>query len=98
MWRTSVALARERDAVVQAGKSAREVTRLPIGQKCPTLQNGKSSVRGLRQWVIRRFDQGVSPVHPHTLRHSCGFSLAHRGYDLQLINITLAIVIPTLDR
>lgn len=24
-------------------------------------------------------------VHPHTLRHSCGFSLANRGYDLRLI-------------
>jgi integrase len=24
-------------------------------------------------------------VHPHMLRHSCGFSLANRGYDLRLI-------------
>jgi hypothetical protein len=28
------------------------------GKKCPTLQNGKSSVQGLFQRVIRRFDQG----------------------------------------
>jgi type 1 fimbriae regulatory protein FimB len=28
---------------------------------------------------------GLSPVHPHMLRHSCGFSLANRGYDLRLI-------------
>ena len=27
---------------------------------------------------------GLSPVHPH-MRHSCGFSLANRGYDLRLI-------------
>jgi hypothetical protein len=25
------------------------------------------------------------PVHPHLLRHSCGFYLANRGYDLRLI-------------
>jgi type 1 fimbriae regulatory protein FimB len=28
---------------------------------------------------------GLSGVHPHTLRHSCGFSLANRGHDLRLI-------------
>jgi type 1 fimbriae regulatory protein FimB len=28
---------------------------------------------------------GLSPVHPHTLRHLCGFALADKGYDLRLI-------------
>jgi type 1 fimbriae regulatory protein FimB len=28
---------------------------------------------------------GVAPVHPHMLRHSCGFALAGRGHDLRLI-------------
>lgn len=28
---------------------------------------------------------GLSHVHPHMLRHSCGFALANRGYDLRLI-------------
>ena len=28
---------------------------------------------------------GLPPVHPHMLRHSCGFSLANGGYDLRLI-------------
>ncbi len=27
----------------------------------------------------------LAPVHPHMLRHSCGFYLANRGYDLRLI-------------
>lgn len=27
----------------------------------------------------------LSPVNPHMLRHSCGFYLANRGYDLRLI-------------
>jgi integrase len=31
---------------------------------------------------------GLSPVHPHTLRHSCGFALANRGYDLRLVHYT----------
>jgi type 1 fimbriae regulatory protein FimB len=28
---------------------------------------------------------GLPPVHPHMLRHSCGFALADKGYDLRLI-------------
>ena len=28
---------------------------------------------------------GLPPVHPHMLRHTCGFLLANRGYDLRLI-------------
>src|SRR3974390_681818 len=28
---------------------------------------------------------GLPPVHPHMLRHSCGFALANRGHDLRLI-------------
>jgi type 1 fimbriae regulatory protein FimB len=28
---------------------------------------------------------GVAPVHPHMLRHSCGFALADKGHDLRLI-------------
>lgn len=31
----------------------------------------------------RRAD--LTEVHPHTLRHSCGFYLANAGYDLRLI-------------
>lgn len=27
----------------------------------------------------------LAPVHPHMLRHSCGFALANKGYDLRLI-------------
>lgn len=27
----------------------------------------------------------LAPIHPHMLRHSCGFHLANRGYDLRLI-------------
>ncbi|KAA1053757.1 tyrosine-type recombinase/integrase [Azospirillum argentinense] len=28
---------------------------------------------------------GLPHAHPHMLRHSCGFTLANRGYDLRLI-------------
>jgi type 1 fimbriae regulatory protein FimB len=28
---------------------------------------------------------GLADVHPHTLRHSCGFALAGKGHDLRLI-------------
>jgi site-specific recombinase XerD len=38
---------------------------------------------------------GLSPVHPHMLRHSCGFALANRAYDLRLIQDYLAIATPS---
>ena len=28
---------------------------------------------------------GLGDVHPHTLRHACGYCLANRGHDLRLI-------------
>lgn len=28
---------------------------------------------------------GLGHIHPHMLRHSCGFALANKGYDLRLI-------------
>ena len=28
---------------------------------------------------------GLGHIHPHMLRHSCGFALSNRGYDLRLI-------------
>jgi len=28
---------------------------------------------------------GLAGVHPHTLRHACGFALADKGHDLRLI-------------
>ena len=28
---------------------------------------------------------GLPSVHPHTLRHSCGYSLANKSHDLRLI-------------
>ena len=34
---------------------------------------------------------GLPPVHPHMLRHSCGFYLANRGYDLRLIQDYLGL-------
>jgi type 1 fimbriae regulatory protein FimB len=37
-------------------------------------------------WLfISERGQPLTPVHPHMLRHSCGFALANRGYDLRLI-------------
>ena len=40
--------------------------------------------------AVAAFDEaaaraGLPDVHPHTLRHSCGFALANKGYDLRLI-------------
>src|SRR5262249_14800951 len=43
----------------------------------------RQSVNYLIATAARR--GGLPPVHPHMLRHSCGFALANRGYDLRLI-------------
>ena len=32
---------------------------------------------------------GLSPAHPHMLRHSCGCALANKGYDRRLIQVYL---------
>jgi Phage integrase family len=43
----------------------------------------RQSVNYLIAMAARR--AALPPVHPHMLRHSCGFYLANRGYDLRLI-------------
>jgi type 1 fimbriae regulatory protein FimB len=43
----------------------------------------RQSVNYLIGMAARRAQ--LPPVHPHMLRHSCGFYLANRGYDLRLI-------------
>jgi site-specific recombinase XerD len=41
----------------------------------------------LSNYIVARAAERASlmGVHPRTLRHSCGFSLANRGHDLRLI-------------
>jgi type 1 fimbriae regulatory protein FimB len=43
----------------------------------------RQSVNYLITAAAKRAD--LPPVHPHMLRHSCGFALANKGYDLRLI-------------
>lgn len=43
----------------------------------------RQSVNYLVASAARRV--GLPTVHPHMLRHSCGFTLANRGYDIRLI-------------
>jgi type 1 fimbriae regulatory protein FimB len=43
----------------------------------------RQSVNYLTAMAAERAE--LAPVHPHMLRHSCGFYLANRGYDLRLI-------------
>jgi len=43
----------------------------------------RQSVNYLINCAARRCK--LDNVHPHTLRHSCGFYLANQGYDLRLI-------------
>jgi type 1 fimbriae regulatory protein FimB len=43
----------------------------------------RQSVNYIVAAAAKRAD--LVPVNPHMLRHSCGFALANRGYDLRLI-------------
>ena len=35
--------------------------------------------------VVAARRAGLGDIHPHTLRHACGYYLANRGHDLRLI-------------
>ena len=50
-------------------------------------ERGAQMTRQAVNYVLERASAraGLPPVHPHMLRHSCGFALANRGYDLRLI-------------
>ena len=41
---------------------------------------------------------GLPPTHPHMLRHSCGFSLANRGYDLHRAGLGALRTRPSLAK
>ena len=52
-----------------------------------TERGGPMTRHGFWQLLARRAKQAKLPikVHPHTLRHSCGYALANAGHDLRLI-------------
>ncbi|UII80291.1 tyrosine-type recombinase/integrase [Flagellimonas sp. CMM7] len=50
-------------------------------------ERGSPLTRQAVNYILNRVGEkaGLENIHPHTLRHSCGFYLANRGYDLRLI-------------
>ena len=50
-------------------------------------ESGEPFTRQGVNYLIKRVSNiaSIPNVHPHTLRHSCGFYLANKGYDLRLI-------------
>ena len=50
-------------------------------------ERGQPLTRQAVNYIIRRSGEraGLGAVHPHMLRHSCGYYLANEGYDLRLI-------------
>ncbi|MDB4652008.1 tyrosine-type recombinase/integrase [Verrucomicrobia bacterium] len=50
-------------------------------------ERGQPLTRQSVNYIVSRSAKkaGLPNVHPHTLRHSCGFYLANQGYDLRLI-------------
>ena len=52
-----------------------------------TEREGPMSVEGFGKLVSRVGEAARSPfpVHPHMLRHACGYKLAHDGHDTRAI-------------
>ena len=50
-------------------------------------ERGQPFVRQSVSYLIKKYSvtSKLTNVHPHTLRHSCGYYLANQGYDLRLI-------------
>ncbi len=50
-------------------------------------ERGQPLVRQSVNYLIKKYsdESKLTDVHPHTLRHSCGYYLANQGYDLRLI-------------
>ncbi len=50
-------------------------------------ERGQPLTRQSVNYIIHRSGQAarLGKLHPHMLRHSCGFYLANQGYDLRLI-------------
>ena len=50
-------------------------------------ERGQPLARQSVNYIVRKASERskLEQVHPHTLRHSCGYYLANKGYDLRLI-------------
>lgn len=50
-------------------------------------ERGQPMTRQAVNYIVARAacDAGLGRVHPHMLRHSCGYYLANQGYDMRLI-------------
>lgn len=75
-----------------AGDELRAIRRYLVSRKdaLPWLflsERGQPLTRQAVNYVIAAAASraGLPPVHPHMLRHSCGFALADKGHDLRLI-------------
>lgn len=64
-------MANRSDAVPQLFLSERDQ---PMTRQADNYLNATAAERG-----------GLPSTHPHMLRHSCGYALADKGYDLRLI-------------
>ncbi len=85
---TSHPLLPEEDAALQVWLSERQ---LSVGRHQPWLflsQQGKRLSRQRFYQLLRHYGERADlplPLHPHMLRHACGFNLAERGNDTRLI-------------
>jgi type 1 fimbriae regulatory protein FimB/type 1 fimbriae regulatory protein FimE len=51
-----------------------------------TERDGQFTRQGV-YYLVRRISEraGLARVHPHMLRHACGYALANKGHDLRTI-------------
>jgi type 1 fimbriae regulatory protein FimB len=75
-----------------AGDELRAIRRHLVGRsdRLPWLflsERGQPLTRQAAHYLVATAARraGLGDVHPHTLRHACGYYLANRGHDLRLI-------------
>lgn len=54
-------------------------------------RHGPMSPEGVRKMIARTGEEAALPfpVHPHMLRHGCGFALANAGHDTRALQLWL---------
>ena len=60
----------------------------PSAQATPRLPDRRPRIRFRARWANQRVGEAAKmpfPIHPHMLRHACGFKLANDGHDTRAL-------------
>jgi site-specific recombinase XerD len=77
--------------MAQKKKPRKAKARKPTARRATTERGGPMSADGVRKLITRTGEEAKLPfpVHPHVLRHACGFKLANDGHDTRALQLWL---------